>query len=203
VWHDSFTCVTWLIHMCDMTHSHVWHDSFTCVTWLIHMCDMTNSHVWLDEFSPCILQHRWEGSRWRQKSRTKGCWDWEGQGGGGGGLAERLFQDVSENGRCGMCVCVYVCVCTRVCECVFLHVCATPHAQMWYVVSIILNFFISKGVGTDVIHVTYEWVMSHENQSCNIWMSHITYAWAMSHIWWSHVTYEWVMFCRIESFPIS
>ena len=22
-------------------HSHVWHDSFICVTWLIHMCDMT------------------------------------------------------------------------------------------------------------------------------------------------------------------
>jgi len=42
--------VTWLIHMCDMTHSHVWHDSFTCVTWLIHMCDMTHSHVWHDSF---------------------------------------------------------------------------------------------------------------------------------------------------------
>ena len=54
VWHDSFTCVIWLIHirdirasfvtqrlihMCDtMTHSYVWHkDSFTCVTqWFIH-----------------------------------------------------------------------------------------------------------------------------------------------------------------------
>jgi len=38
MWHGShsFTRVTWLIHMCDMTHSHVWHDSFTCVTWLIH-----------------------------------------------------------------------------------------------------------------------------------------------------------------------
>ena len=34
--------VTWLIHMCDMTHSYVWHDSFVCVTWLIHMCDMTH-----------------------------------------------------------------------------------------------------------------------------------------------------------------
>jgi len=28
VWHDSFLHVTWLIHMCDMTHSYVWHDSF-------------------------------------------------------------------------------------------------------------------------------------------------------------------------------
>jgi len=24
--------VTWLIHMCDMTHPDVWHDSFMCVT---------------------------------------------------------------------------------------------------------------------------------------------------------------------------
>ena len=45
VCHDSFMCVTWLIHMCDMTHSCVWHDSFICVTWLIHVCDMTHSYM--------------------------------------------------------------------------------------------------------------------------------------------------------------
>ena len=28
VWHDSFICVPWLIHMCAMTHSYVCHDSF-------------------------------------------------------------------------------------------------------------------------------------------------------------------------------
>ena len=56
VWHNSFICVTWLIHvawpihMCDMTHSYVWHDSFICVTWLIHMCDMTHSYVVHDSF---------------------------------------------------------------------------------------------------------------------------------------------------------
>jgi len=59
VWHDSFICVTWLnhmcdIHMCDTTHSYVWHDSFICA-WLIHMCDMTrsrvrHSYVWHDSF---------------------------------------------------------------------------------------------------------------------------------------------------------
>jgi len=65
VWHDSFIRVTWLIHMCDMTHPlrlhptpstevtwlfhtcvtwliHMWRDLFTCVAWLIHMCDMTH-----------------------------------------------------------------------------------------------------------------------------------------------------------------
>ena len=45
------TCVTWLVHMCDVTRSHVWRDSFTYVTWLIHMCDVTHSHVWHGSFT--------------------------------------------------------------------------------------------------------------------------------------------------------
>jgi len=49
-WHDSVKCVTWLSHVCDMTHSYVWHDSFICVTWLIHVCDMTHSYSWHDSF---------------------------------------------------------------------------------------------------------------------------------------------------------
>jgi len=66
-------------------------------------------------------------------------------------------------------------------------------------------------------HVTYEWVMSHMNESCHIWMSHVTYEWVMSHvnqsyhewmyhaiyasyhIWMSHVTYEWVISHMHES----
>jgi len=43
---DSFTCVTWRIHMCDMTHSYAWHDTGICETWRIHMCDMTYSYIW-------------------------------------------------------------------------------------------------------------------------------------------------------------
>ena len=50
VWHDTCECVTWFIHMCDVTHSYLWHDSFICVTWLIHMCDMTHSYVWRETF---------------------------------------------------------------------------------------------------------------------------------------------------------
>jgi len=65
VWHDSFMCVsfkcvTWLVHVrdithlyatClrhvsfDMTHSNMRHDSFTRVRWLIHTCDMTHSYT--------------------------------------------------------------------------------------------------------------------------------------------------------------
>jgi len=73
VWHDSFTCVTWLLQMCDVTHSYAWCDvfhsyvwqdswmydvyiSFICVTGLmnlwrvyfIHMCDSTHECMtWL------------------------------------------------------------------------------------------------------------------------------------------------------------
>ena len=48
VCHDSSICMTWLIHMCDVTHPYVWHDSFICVTWLIHVCDMTHPYMWQD-----------------------------------------------------------------------------------------------------------------------------------------------------------
>jgi len=41
----GFICVSWLIHMCVVTHSYVCHDSFICVSWLIHMCVITHSYV--------------------------------------------------------------------------------------------------------------------------------------------------------------
>jgi len=61
VWHDSFICVKWLIHVWDMMQLHVWndsfihmwdmsytyvrHDSFIRETWLIHLRDTNNSYV--------------------------------------------------------------------------------------------------------------------------------------------------------------
>jgi len=50
---DSFIYGTKTIHICQpSSHRHVkqsegckWHDSFTCVTWLIRMWDMTHSYV--------------------------------------------------------------------------------------------------------------------------------------------------------------
>jgi len=60
----SFVCVTWLIHMCDMTHSwfihmcptlmmlpsYLWHDSSICVTWLVHDSYICVPHGW------CLLR---------------------------------------------------------------------------------------------------------------------------------------------------
>jgi len=59
-------------------------------------------------------------------------------------------------------------------------------------------------------HVAYEWVMSHMNESCHIWMSHVTSITCNGRvrmnlsescnilkescpIWMSHVSYEWVV----------
>jgi len=47
-------CVTWLIHMCDMTHSYyvtwlvrvVWHDIFICATWLILTSEQVYDLAW-------------------------------------------------------------------------------------------------------------------------------------------------------------
>jgi len=56
--------------------------------------------------------------------------------------------------------------------------------------------------------VPYEWVMSHINESCPIWLSHVPYDWVMSHmnescpIWMSHIPYEWVMSLMNESYSI-
>ena len=47
---------TWLVHMCDMTHSYLRHDASICATWRIHMCDMTHSYVWHDAFI-CDMTH--------------------------------------------------------------------------------------------------------------------------------------------------
>jgi len=41
---------------CIHTHSYVWHDLFMCATWLIHVCDMTLSHVWQGMWVHRILQ---------------------------------------------------------------------------------------------------------------------------------------------------
>jgi len=72
VCYDASKCVTWIIHMWAVTHSHVWRAwficvtwratiqgvvtpldiydsraSFICVPWLTHICDVTHSYVWL------------------------------------------------------------------------------------------------------------------------------------------------------------
>jgi len=63
VWHDSFICGTWLIHMRAMTHSYVWHDSDsdTCNMTHSYKCNMTHSYAGHDSFicGPWLI-HIWD-----------------------------------------------------------------------------------------------------------------------------------------------
>jgi len=59
VWHDSFICLTRLLHMrsmtfctiCNMSPLYVWHDYFIYVTRLLHMYTTSFSFVQHDQFS--------------------------------------------------------------------------------------------------------------------------------------------------------
>ena len=64
IWHDSSMCVTWLVHMRDMTHSCVSRDVTHShvsmqITWLLCMCDMTHPYVTRHEFIcvTCTCEH--------------------------------------------------------------------------------------------------------------------------------------------------
>jgi len=51
VWHDSFMCVSWLIHVCTKTYLYMEVDfCLIWVTWLIHVCELTYSCVHQDLF---------------------------------------------------------------------------------------------------------------------------------------------------------
>ena len=58
-WHYSFICATWLIHMCDMTHSYVRHDSFIFAAWRKRFMHIFPEHLHSKEQShiKCVLQH--------------------------------------------------------------------------------------------------------------------------------------------------
>ena len=49
VWHDSSTCLTWLIHMCGKNKNNKFQPRYAM--WgSIYMCDITRPHVWHDSF---------------------------------------------------------------------------------------------------------------------------------------------------------
>ena len=73
---DEFICVR-------IKSPYVWHDSFLCVTWLILMCDMTHSYVWYVSFISHD-HHIWMRRMWRMWDVSSTCHedscDWQDWG---------------------------------------------------------------------------------------------------------------------------
>jgi len=123
--------------MCDMTHVYVWHDSFTCVTWLIHifvarrihMCDMTQSYVWHDFFKE-LNTAVFPSSVWHNVfvffNTTRSyvwhdlfiCVTW-------------LIHIVTDSSMCDM-THPYVRRDSFICVTSFIHMCDMSHPYVWY-----------------------------------------------------------------------
>jgi len=69
--------------------------------------------------------------------------------------------------------------------------CVTGLLHMWHDSNI--EYFICD---MTQICSSHEWVMSHMNASCHVWIGHVPYEWGMSHmkewshVWMSHFLYE-------------
>ena len=163
LWHDLFICVTWLIYMCDMTHSYVWHDSFMCVTWLIHMCDMTHSNVWHDSFI-CVtwLIHMWHMTHSYVWHDSFICVTW-------------LF--ICVTWLIHMCDMTHSYVWHDLFVCVTwpIQMCDTTHSYVWHHSFICVTWLIHI---CDMTH-SHVW---HDSFICATWLIHIydmthTYVW--------------------------
>jgi len=196
VWHDSSTCVTWLIHMCDMTHSHVWHDSLSCVTWLIVMCEMTHSHVWHDSFTFVTwLIHMCDMTHSHVWHDSLSCVTWLMH------MCDMTHPHVWVTWLIHMCDMTHCHVWHDSFTCVtwLIHMCDMTHPHVWHdswCEALILQgerlrlvVYFSNNCLLNQGFTT--WVMSH------MWMSHVTHVnescrtceWVMSHMWMSHVAH--------------
>jgi len=127
-WHDSFICVPWLIHICDMTHSYVRRDysyvfiqgrmeGAKCVPWIIHTCDVTYLYLLpIPPFRGCNTWDFWNSTRPDGRLILLSSWN---------ALWECWVWWVSWVWCVCVCVCVWererererVCVCECVCLC--------------------------------------------------------------------------------------
>jgi len=182
VWHDSVICVTWLIHMCDMTHSYVWRDSFICVTWHIHMCDTTHSCVWHDPFI-CVtrLNHHMCGMT----------------------PSSHVWNDTSI-------ILPFICVTWFIHECDtthlshvwhdsfitwvawLIHMCDMTHSYVWHdsFVSRVARLFYEMHLAWLIHHITthhicdtHPWHCCHVSFICDTWLFR-TCGMTHSYMWW-------------------
>jgi len=55
-------CMTWFVHMCDITRLYVWHGSYVCVPWLLHTPDRCLRNCTVQEVCDMICRYVWHHS---------------------------------------------------------------------------------------------------------------------------------------------
>ena len=174
VQYDSFVCVNWLIHTCDIIHSWemiliywwVWHDSFICVTWFVYnphpstmiWHDMTHDHTQSCVYDDMSDHHTqscvWHDSFTRAKWLTIIVHTWLCVI-----MCTMIWHDMSHTW-----LCVIMCVTWLIHMCEITQLCVT-----WL---ILCAKWLLLMIGS---RHTYEWVTSHirlshvhMNDSCHI-----------------------------------
>ena len=203
LWHDSFICVmfvTWLIYVwcswnCHMTwlmfrwnaSQHIWRsDSFICVfvTWLIYICDVCDmTYDMTQVLFECVAARRstYEGVMFVTRLIHTGdnrdmTYDIRD-------MTHVSFECIAAHMKesnlwhdsfiCVMFVTWLMIFAT--CSYVIWRICVRAW-HFWFicVTWLIYLLHIIKSRRTWVRRVTYEWVMSHLNESCHICMSQVT-----------------------------
>jgi len=120
--HGTFIYVTWLIvsriHMCGRFCS-LWHDSFICETWIIHVWDRPHSQLKYTGWRRPIRCHRWQvifrkrATNYRALLREMNYKDKASYG--SSPPCNVLIKFVSTY-VCVVCECICVCTCVFICH---------------------------------------------------------------------------------------
>jgi len=169
VWHYSFICATWLIHVVDMTHSYVRRDFFICVTWFICMCGTRSWQkdvVCMDPPSVCVWPDSFICVTWLIHMR-----DWTRS-------YVRHDSFICAPLLIHMCAMTHSEVChdTFICAPWLLHMCAMTHSYVWHAWSVWVTRPMPSCVGTHHICDTIYNTLQHTATHCNTLGTH-------SHMW--------------------
>jgi len=193
VWHDSFICVTWLIHMCDdiwygpTVYSSVYvlcdktylfeqSDSFICVTWLIHMCNTCD----LSWFGPTVymmwtlcltrlmcVRKATHSYVWHDLFMYVTCVTW-------------YDSDLLYTTLCMSCVTWLMCVRNATHSYVWhdLFMCVT--CVTWYDSDLL---YISSWTTTRVTRRMHDLCVTHNSFLCVTWLPHMTRVYSTTRSW--------------------